>query len=137
METKQKAEKRLRETEKLVLEVLIEKPITRDDDKLLVWMVWGKQFERLDRYTLEMFRNAFLGGMLINPDTITRSRRKIQKSHEHLRGILYGNRSGLLETVYRHYYGDTPPIQQELFSGKFKEMAIAANMYESIIGREA
>jgi hypothetical protein len=79
MEKQQKIEKKLREAERIVTELLTEYPITRDDDRLLVWLFWRKQFERIDNYSLEMFRSAFLGGMLSPPETITRARRKVQE----------------------------------------------------------
>lgn len=132
--TKKTIEKKLREAERIVTEVLEQYPITRDDDRLLTWLTWRKQFERIDRYSIDMLRNAFLGGMLLSPDTITRARRKIQETRQDLRGFRTGQR-GDLETIYRHYYGDTKVIQQDLFSGRFKDMAIATNMYEEIVGK--
>lgn len=131
MEKQQKIEKKLREAERIVTELLTETPITRDDDRLLVWLFWRKQFERLDRYTLEMFRSAFLGGMLSPPETITRARRKVQVKRKDLRGITYEGREDL-ETIYRHYYGTPTPTQQDLFSGRFKDMAIAGTMYKVV-----
>jgi hypothetical protein len=87
MEKQKKIEKKLREAERIVTELLTEYPITRDDDRLLVWLFWRKQFERIDNYSLEMFRSAFLGGMLSPPETITRARRKVQEKRPELRGI--------------------------------------------------
>ena len=135
MEKQQKIEKKLREAERIVTELLQEKPITRDDDRLLVWLFWRKQFERLDNYTLEMFRSAFLGGMLSPPETITRARRKVQEKRPDLRGITYENREDL-QVIYSHYYGSDEAIQQDLFSGRFKDMAIAGSMYNQVVGKE-
>lgn len=133
---KQKAvERKLREAERIVTELLTETPITRDDDRLLVWLFWRKQYERIDRYTLEMFRSAFLGGMLSPPETITRARRKVQVKREDLRGITYEVREDL-ESIYCHYYGKPEASQQDLFSGRFKDMAIAGTMYDQVVGKE-
>lgn len=136
MEKKQqrKIEKTLREAERIVTELLTEYPITRDDDRLLVWLFWRKQFERLDRYTLEMFRSAFLGGMLSPPDSITRARRKVQVKRPDLRGISYEARADL-EGIYSHYYATDEGVQQDLFSGRFKDMALAGSMYDKIVGK--
>jgi len=134
MEKQQKIEKKLREAERIVTELLIDYPITRDDDRLLVWLFWRKQFERIDRYTLEMFRSAFLGGMLSPPETITRARRKVQEKHENLRGLTYGSRADL-QDIYSHYYASSEAVQQDLFSGRFKDMAIAGSMYDQIVGK--
>lgn len=134
MEKQQKIESKLREAERIVTELLIDYPITRDDDRLLVWLFWRKQFERIDNYTLEMFRSAFLGGMLSPPETITRARRKVQEKHENLRGVSYGSR-GDLQDIYSHYYGSSQAVQQDLFSGRFKDMAIAGSMYDQVIGK--
>lgn len=127
-------ERKLREAERIVTELLTETPITRDDDRLLVWLFWKKQFERIDRYTLEMFRTAFLGGMLSPPETITRARRKVQVKRADLRGITYEGRENL-ENIYSHYFGSVN-IQQDLFSGRFKDMALAGMMYDQVVGKE-
>lgn len=133
--TKKAIEKKLREAERIVTEVLEKYPITRDDDRLLTWLTWRNQFERIDHYTLEMFRNAFIGGMVLSPDTITRARRKIQETRFDLRGIRYGHRNKDLEVIYRYYYGDHKDVQQDLFSGRFRDMAIASTMYDEIVGK--
>lgn len=134
MEKQQKIERKLREAERIVTELLTEKPITRDDDRLLVWLFWRKQFERIDNYSLEMFRSAFLGGMLSPPETITRARRKVQEKRPDLRGISYESREDL-QVIYSHYYGSDQAIQQDLFSGRFKDMAIAGSMYDQVVGK--
>jgi hypothetical protein len=133
MAKQQKIEKKLREAERIVTLLLTAYPITRDDDRLLVWLFWRNQFERLDNYTLEMFRSAFLGGMLSPPETITRARRKVQEKNPDLRGITYADRADLQE-VYTHYYG-SQATQQDLFSGRFADMAIAGSMYNEVIGK--
>ena len=133
MEKQKKIERKLREAERIVTELLTEKPITRDDDRLLVWLFWRKQFERIDGYTLEMFRSAFLGGMLSAPETITRARRKVQEKRPDLRGISYQNRTEL-QDIYTYYYGSNV-TQQDLFSGRFADMAIAGSMYNEVIGK--
>jgi hypothetical protein len=134
MEKQQKIEKKLREAERIVTELLTEYPITRDDDRLLVWLFWRKQFERIDNYSLEMFRSAFLGGMLSPPETITRARRKVQEKRPELRGIASNSRADLAE-IYSRYYGSNKAIQQDLFSGRFRDMAIAGSMYDQVIGK--
>ncbi len=72
--------------------------------------------------------------MLSSPETVT-ERGEGQEKREDLRGVSYGSREEL-EIVYKHYFGNSPVIQQDLFSGRFKDMAIAGNMYEQVIGRE-
>jgi hypothetical protein len=134
MDKTTKIERKLREAERIVTELLNEFPITRDDDRLLVWLFWRKQFERIDNYTLAMFRSAFLGGMLSPPETITRARRKVQEKNPDLRGISYDNRTDL-QSIYSHYYG-SQATQQDLFSGRFADMAIAGSMYDKVTGKE-
>ena len=130
MDAKEKVKRRSDEVEKMVTQVLIETPITRDDDRLLIWFIWRMQYPRLDKYTLEMFRSAFLGGILIPPESITRARRKVQEVRLDLRGLEFGNRYNL-QNVYRRYFG-VDAFQQSLFSGHYRDMAVAAEAYAKI-----
>jgi hypothetical protein len=63
---------------------LIERPIARDDDRALLYMVWSKECEHLPLGT--KFLDAFLEGKVSNPESVTRMRRKLQEKHESLRG---------------------------------------------------
>ncbi|MCF8430263.1 MAG: hypothetical protein K9G64_09040 [Bacteroidia bacterium] len=82
-----------------VFKILKDNPETRDDDMLLIISVWELQdLKETDSYL--QFKELFLNGKLAIPETIRRSRAKIQEENVSLRGKLYEKRKylGLLMT---------------------------------------
>jgi hypothetical protein len=74
-----------------VAKVLLEKPETRDDDLLLILTIWDIQsFGKLKTY--HQFKKNLLKGKLAIPETIRRSRAKLQEENIELRGKNYENR---------------------------------------------
>jgi hypothetical protein len=71
-----------------VVTLLSDKFATRDDDILLLFTFWelenGGEFN-----TYAEFKSLLMSGNLAIPDTITRTRRKLQADHKELRGNLY------------------------------------------------
>lgn len=67
-----------------VYAALVDKPESRDDDRLLMYMIWNKECQSLPLGT--KFLDAFLDGKVSNPESIRRTRQKIQEKHCMLRG---------------------------------------------------
>lgn len=67
-----------------VYSVLLESSSSRDSDRILLSKIWKHELEQTenDKSFVEMFEN----GILSNPETICRMRRKLQEVHPSLRG---------------------------------------------------
>ena len=76
---------------KVVLQVLKSNLKSRDDDNVLFIEVWKIQSEK-EILLYSSFKEMLLTGILSTPETISRSRRKIQESTISLRGKLYDAR---------------------------------------------
>lgn len=66
-----------------VKEVLEQYPDTRDSDKKLMWLIWSRQLEKSTSESISHY--DFLSKQVTTPESITRARRKVQQTHEHLR----------------------------------------------------
>jgi len=81
----------------IVLEILKTNLESRDDDNILILNVWEKQFKietkKIDEFNNYIeFKHLLLNGRLSPPESITRSRRKLQEDNIELRGKLYDER---------------------------------------------
>jgi len=63
----------------------------RDDDNILIVRVWEKQGAKGD-YSFDKIKEMLYLGKLATPESITRSRRKLQEKNVELRGKLYKER---------------------------------------------
>ena len=81
---------------KRVSQCLTKFDVLRDDDKRLVINVWISELEDKGIIYTEIsalsFFTLFRDGVVSNPDTITRLRRKMQEDNPHLRGAKYNER---------------------------------------------
>lgn len=89
--------KQIETVSNMVYEVLVDEPATRDNDQLL-WLTvvsensnFCEQLNSAERASGFLFR-IFRNGQVPAFETITRTRRKIQKKHPHLRGKYYHER---------------------------------------------
>ena len=64
----------------------------RDDDALLIAAIWRDQLDELGAKTSYDVLNAIAGKLLHSPESIRRSRAKIQKDYPNLRGTVYKQR---------------------------------------------
>ena len=64
----------------------------RDDDALLIADIWREQLEKLGAYTHIHVLNAIRSKLLHSPESIRRSRQKLQKDFPNLRGTVYNKR---------------------------------------------
>ncbi len=73
-----------------VYSILLEMPSSRDSDRVLLSKIWSNEKDQIeqDKGFLEMFEN----GLLSNPETICRMRRKLQEVHPSLRGEKWESR---------------------------------------------
>ncbi len=74
---------------KKIRTILEKQPSTRDNDNLLIAMIWSSE-------TKETFTDEFLKqlayGELTSSESIRRTRQKLQEQNENLRGELYNER---------------------------------------------
>ena len=87
--------KRGRETKLIVRQLLIEYPELKDSDLKLITHIWEYEITKLYGDGAKVF-HPFLAllrsGGLTSPETIRRSRCKLQGENEHLRGERYNQR---------------------------------------------
>ena len=99
--------KTFKSIQKKVMRLLIEKPTLRDDDIKLVSNIWYEQISRT-RDIKKMSAFDLLLAMnereLIDYDSITRARRKIQKEDETLRGENYNKRKSFQKNMIKDIY---------------------------------
>ncbi len=70
-------------TKKLVLKLLEQYPQTRDNDNLLMSMIWRKESNLFN------FFHRLESGKLTPAETIRRCRQRLQLDHPELRGTMY------------------------------------------------
>lgn len=75
----------------LVKFILMRSPEARDNDNILLWIVWKKEYPIID-HNIEAFKELFLSKALPSMESITRARRKLQEIHPNLRGKRYNER---------------------------------------------
>ena len=87
----------------LVKDLLSRFPETRDNDYLLILKVWSTQNNHLRNrtYTFYGFALDFLDGNYAHPESIRRSRQKIQELNPSLRGVGWYKRKELKKEVQR------------------------------------
>lgn len=90
-------------TTALVKQILTKNPKTRDDDKMLVAVVWHHLLgaERLQTESAMWLLKKYVQGDLPNAESIRRTRQKLQEKHSHLRGEKYEQRQEKLEPAVR------------------------------------
>ena len=64
----------------------------RDDDALLMADIWREELTQLGAKTLYDVLNAIAGRMVTSPESIRRSRQKVQQDYPNLRGTVYNER---------------------------------------------
>ena len=81
-----------------VAKILKKNVKSRDDDNLLMCLVWESQ--KIKPYTrFTAFKRNLVKGNFATPETITRCRRKLQEKHVELRGDNYAERHNEEEKV--------------------------------------
>lgn len=76
----------------IVRKILIKFPKTRDCDKKLIARFWS--WEKRKKNITGDFLEEFYKGKFANPETIRRTRAKLQENHPELRGKNYKIRQG-------------------------------------------
>ena len=66
--------------------------IMRDDDALLMADIWREQLAQLGAKSVYDVLNAIAGRMVHSPESIRRSRQKVQRDNPNLRGVFYFKR---------------------------------------------
>jgi hypothetical protein len=64
----------------------------RDDDALLIADIWREQLAQLGAKSVYDVLNAIAGRMVHSPESIRRSRQKVQRDNPNLRGVFYFKR---------------------------------------------
>jgi hypothetical protein len=81
----------------LVYSLLLNWPEMRDNDRQLMLNVWAKQDATLTTDKLfKDFAADFKRGKFADPESIRRTRQKLQEVHPELRGRTYAARTGLM-----------------------------------------
>ena len=76
----------------IVFDLLSKHPVLRDNDTLLISLVWNTQLEQKDYIGSRDFLDVMQLGYLAKPESVTRARRKIQEDNPLLRGKTHGKR---------------------------------------------
>jgi hypothetical protein len=79
-----------------VYSILTDRPLARDDDKILLVEIWCKETKARD--VLEFF-NELISGSLSHFESIRRMRQKIQEKHPALRGEKWDARHNMEGTI--------------------------------------
>lgn len=83
----------IKNKQKLVRHFLESNPKTRDNDQLLCGFIWFDQLQyKIEGMTGTEVLKAYARGDLVNADTISRCRQKLQQENPELRGKLYEKR---------------------------------------------
>ena len=81
-----------------VFRILVENPLCRDDDRLLICEIWKREMkDHPNEDTLQMFQI----GKLSHPETIRRIRQKTQEKFSSLRGDNYDKRRNIQKVFLR------------------------------------
>jgi hypothetical protein len=64
----------------------------RDDDALLIAEIWRDQLDEIGAKSSYDVLNAIAGKLLHSPESIRRSRQKVQRDNPNLRGVFYFKR---------------------------------------------
>ena len=80
----------------IVYSLLQKWPEMRDNDRQLMLNVWAWQDGGLVNYAFKDFATDFKNGKYADPESIRRTRQKLQELHPELRGRTYAARTGLM-----------------------------------------
>lgn len=88
---------KLRSIQNTVKKILEKHPEARDNDRLLMLKVWCEQNKNLrySEFTFYRFALQFKEGTYADPESIRRSRQKLQEKYANLRGKNYSRRQDL------------------------------------------
>ena len=93
----------IKKLEDKIIDVLKEYPKARDNDQYLVTVLWVKQLKSQGYNPKEMTAWELLGllgsNKLINTDSVSRCRQKVQENHPDLRGDNYEKRQSYAKSV--------------------------------------
>jgi hypothetical protein len=87
----------------LVKFILERSPESRDNDNILLWIVWKKEYPIIEK-DVEAFKMLFITKKLPSMESITRARRKLQELHPELRGLKYDKRQNN-QKIYKQDLG--------------------------------
>lgn len=106
-----------------VADIMICYPSTKDNDRELIVRFWKREMEDrvLDAkehsqsepfWMLDTFFHDFSQGRFTNPETIRRTRQKLQQDYKHLRGERYNARKEYQDEVKQKLgYGKTVDVK--------------------------
>lgn len=80
-----------------VYSILLKTPNSRDSDRILLSKIWSNEIEQLGEG--KSFIEMFEAGLLSNPETICRMRRKLQEVQPCLRGEKWDSRHNMEGSV--------------------------------------
>ena len=90
-------------TKKIVEGYLSSYPYLKDSDERLIATIWNEELLKKGISTKEIsgydFLTYFAKGELTNPESIRRSRAKLQEENVHLRGLKYKERKANTKTI--------------------------------------
>ena len=93
----------------LVKYVLERSPESRDNDNILLWIVWKKAYPAIEK-EIDYFKELFISKTLPSFESITRARRKLQETYPNLRGLKYEKR----QNNQKNYREDLGYIKKEV-----------------------
>lgn len=89
-------------TKKAIVEaILLQYPSARDNDNLLLSLIWKFQLREMRVYTMEMFFDLLAEGKLHHFESIRRCRQHLQEKSPYLRSKKYAERKDKLEKAVR------------------------------------
>ena len=78
----------------IVYHLMLNYPEMRDNDRQLMLNVWDRQDGELVTKSFKEFAGDFKKGKYADPESIRRTRQKLQELHPALRGRTYSQRQG-------------------------------------------
>lgn len=84
---------------RIVRRLLLQYPPLRDSDADLILNVWVEQFPSLKNGSFRSFADVYRTGNIYPPETIRRTRQKLQEEVPELRGDVYNVRHGIQEVT--------------------------------------
>jgi hypothetical protein len=82
-----------------VKSILLNHPKTRDCDELLLVKIWISENDSIRDETFYYFATLFASGKLTSPESVRRTRAKLQQEFPELRGKLYEERHRRTEEI--------------------------------------
>lgn len=80
----------------IIKRILISDIIARDNDQYLMFCIWEKQTKD---YNYGTFKKAFIDNLLFSPESVRRTRQKIQELYPNTRGYNYFKRHNMQEEM--------------------------------------